>query len=55
MAAWNAPARDLTRRMTAMRKTIIQHDVAAWADGFLQELAATRPSHGKTVRPAERS
>jgi trehalose 6-phosphate synthase len=55
MEAWNAPPRDLTRRMKAMRKTIIQHDVAAWADGFLEELAATRPSHGKTVRPAERS
>jgi trehalose 6-phosphate synthase len=38
-----------------MRKTIIQHDVAAWADSFLQELAAVRPSHGKTVRPADRS
>jgi trehalose 6-phosphate synthase len=55
MEAWNAPARDLTRRMKAMRKTIIQHDVAAWADSFLQELAAVRPSHGKTVRPADRS
>ena len=55
MAAWNAPERDLTRRMRAMRKTIIQHDVAAWADRFLQELAAVRPSHGKTVRPVARS
>jgi len=55
MEAWNAPARDLTRRMRAMRKTIIQHDVAAWADSFLEELAAVRPSHGKTVRPADRS
>jgi trehalose 6-phosphate synthase len=55
MEAWNAPERDLTRRMRAMRKTIIQHDVAAWADRFLQELAAVRPSHGKTVRPVARS
>ena len=53
MEAWNATARDLTRRMRAMRKTIIQHDVAAWADSFLEELAAVRPSHGKTVRPAD--
>ena len=55
MEAWNAPERDLTRRMKAMRKTIIQHDVAAWADAFLAELAAVRPAHGKTVRPADRS
>jgi trehalose 6-phosphate synthase len=38
-----------------MRKTVTQHDVAAWADSFLGELAAVRPSHGKTVRPAKRS
>jgi trehalose 6-phosphate synthase len=54
MEAWNAQPRDLTRRMKAMRKTINQHDVAAWADTFLEELNAVRPSHGKTVRPAKR-
>jgi trehalose 6-phosphate synthase len=55
MEAWNAQPRDLTRRMKAMRKTINQHDVAAWADTFLEQLNAVRPSHGKTVRPAKRS
>jgi trehalose 6-phosphate synthase len=55
MEAWNAQPRDLTRRMRAMRKTIRQHDVAAWADTFLEELNSVRPSHGKTVRPAKRS
>jgi trehalose 6-phosphate synthase len=29
--------------------------VAAWADSFLEELAAVRPSHGKTVRPVKRT
>ncbi len=55
LEAYKAEGRDLTRRMKAMRKTIIQHDVAAWADSFLEELAAVRPSHGKTVRPAKRT
>jgi len=55
LEASRAPGRDLTRRMRAMRKTVIQHDVAAWADSFLEELAAVRPSHGKAVRPAKRA
>jgi trehalose 6-phosphate synthase len=55
LEASRAQARDLTRRMRAMRKTVIQHDVAAWADSFLEELAAVRPSHGKTVRAAKRA
>ncbi|WP_372729152.1 trehalose-6-phosphate synthase [Nocardioides sp.] len=53
--AYNADDRERTRRMRPMRKQIIQHDVVAWADSFLEELAAVRPSHGKTVRPARRS
>jgi trehalose 6-phosphate synthase len=53
--ASRAQSRDLTRRMRAMRKTVIQHDVAAWADSFLEDLAAVRPSHGKAVRPAKRA
>jgi len=55
LAASRAEGRDRTRRMRAMRKTVIQHDVAAWADSFLEELAAVRPSHGKAVRPAKRA
>jgi len=41
--------------MKAMRRTVTQHDVAAWADSFLSELSELRPSHGKSVRPAKRS
>jgi trehalose 6-phosphate synthase len=55
LEAYAADGRELTRRMRAMRKQVISHDVAAWADSFLAELAAVRPSHGKTVRPAKRS
>jgi len=41
--------------MKAMRKTVLDNDVAHWANRFLEELAARRPDHGKTVRPARRS
>ncbi|MCW2791133.1 MAG: trehalose 6-phosphate synthase [Nocardioides sp.] len=54
LEAFAADGRELNRRMRAMRKQVIAHDVAAWADSFLEELAAVRPSHGKTVRPAKR-
>jgi trehalose 6-phosphate synthase len=55
LEASRAQSRDLTRRMRAMRRTVIQHDVAAWADSFLEDLAAVRPSHGKAVRPVKRA
>jgi trehalose 6-phosphate synthase len=52
--AYNADGRDVARRMKAMRKQVMEHDVAAWADSFLAELSAVRSSHGKSVRPAKR-
>jgi trehalose 6-phosphate synthase len=55
LEASRAESRDLSRRMRAMRRTVIQHDVAAWADSFLEDLAAVRPSHGKAVRPVKRT
>ena len=55
LEAHRADKREITRRMKAMRKQVTEHDVAAWADKFLSELTAVRPSHGKTVRPAKRS
>ena len=54
MEAYQAPAKETTRRMRAMRKQVVDNDVAAWANSFLTELADTRPEHGKTVRPARR-
>ncbi len=55
LEAYRADERDLTRRMKAMRKTVRQNDVAAWAESFLAELTALRSSHGKSVRPPDRS
>ena len=56
LEAYQAEPRELTKRMKAMRKTIRQHDVAAWADAFMAELASVSHStHAKSVRPAKRS
>ncbi|WP_459971428.1 alpha,alpha-trehalose-phosphate synthase (UDP-forming) [Nocardioides pyridinolyticus] len=55
LEASRAEPKEITRRMKAMRKTVTQHDVAAWAQSFLTELAAVVPDHGKTVRPARKS
>ncbi len=52
LAAYEASPRELTKRMKAMRRTIIQHDVAAWANDFLEALGDIRP-HGKQVRPVK--
>ncbi|MDF9716062.1 trehalose-6-phosphate synthase [Nocardioides sp. ChNu-153] len=55
LAAHQADPKDRGRRMKAMRKTVTEKDVAFWAARFLEELSATRPDHGKTVRPARKS
>ncbi|MDP3891874.1 trehalose-6-phosphate synthase [Nocardioides sp.] len=55
LEACAAEPKEISRRMKAMRKTVMDKDVAAWAASFLDELAAIRPSHGKTVRPARRT
>jgi trehalose 6-phosphate synthase len=55
LEAMKADAKDLRRRMKAMRKTIREHDVKDWASGFLEVLGETRPMHHKQVRPASRS
>ncbi|MGD9959220.1 alpha,alpha-trehalose-phosphate synthase (UDP-forming) [Nocardioides sp.] len=48
--AYDAEPREINRRMRAMRKTVLENDVSRWAQHFLEELAATRPEHGKVVR-----
>ena len=55
LEAYRADDRETNRRMKAMRKTVLAHDVVAWANSFLEGLSAERPSHGKQVRPATRS
>jgi trehalose 6-phosphate synthase len=54
LEAYHAGPKELTRRMRAMRKTISQHDVKAWAQSFMTELDDVG-SHHKTVKPATRS
>jgi trehalose 6-phosphate synthase len=51
LAAAKADPRDRQRRMRAMRKTVRQADVAAWAKAFLDELDDVRPPHGKKLKP----
>jgi len=55
LEAYQAPERELERRMRAMRKQVSTNDVVAWADSFMTELADVRSDHGKLVRPARRS
>ncbi|UMG93475.1 trehalose-6-phosphate synthase [Nocardioides sp. TF02-7] len=54
LEAHRAEPKELTRRMRAMRKTVTQHDVKAWAASFMTELDDIG-SHRKMVRPATRS
>jgi trehalose 6-phosphate synthase len=53
--AARAEPRDRQRRMRAMRKTVRQADVAAWATAFLDELDEVRPPHGKKLKPSPSS
>ncbi len=39
LAAYQADAKERTKRMRAMRKTVINNDVAAWAARFLESMA----------------
>ena len=55
LAAYSAGEKERTRRMKAMRKTVAEHDVAAWAGSFLEELGGTAVTHEKNVKPASRS
>ena len=48
LAAYSADEKERTKRMKAMRKTVAEHDVAAWAGSFLEELGGTAVTHEKT-------
>jgi trehalose 6-phosphate synthase len=54
LEAYRAEPKELTRRMRAMRKTISQHDVRAWAASFMTELEDVS-QHTKNPRPVNRS
>ncbi|MGZ4436387.1 MAG: alpha,alpha-trehalose-phosphate synthase (UDP-forming) [Nocardioides sp.] len=55
LEACRADERELGKRMKAMRKTVSEHDVKDWAQGFLKVLREAMPPHAKQVRPARRS
>ena len=55
LAAYSADQKERTKRMKAMRKTVAEHDVAAWAGSFLEDLGGTAVTHEKNVKPARRS
>jgi trehalose 6-phosphate synthase len=56
LEAYEADPKEVARRMRAMRKTISQNDVKAWAKSFMTELEdVSGVEHQKTVRPANRS
>jgi len=53
--AYRADEKELTKRMKAMRKTVSNNDVAAWADSFMAALADVRDEHRKSLKPARGS
>jgi len=55
LAACSADEKERTKRMKAMRKTVAEHDVAAWAGSFLEDLGGTAVTHEKNVKPASRA
>ena len=48
--AHQASEKDAIRRMKAMRRTVLKHDVTAWANSFIEELSQVSPHH-KSVNP----
>ena len=48
--AAQAEPKEISRRMKAMRKQILEHDVDQWAAGFLEALASVPGAHGKSAR-----
>ncbi|GAA1926632.1 alpha,alpha-trehalose-phosphate synthase (UDP-forming) [Nocardioides marmoribigeumensis] len=53
LEAVDAPPKDLTKRMKAMRKTVRSHDVSDWAEEFIGMLKQARPDHRKRLRPSK--
>jgi trehalose 6-phosphate synthase len=51
LRAIEATPRDLRRRMKAMRKQVIEHDISRWASSFLDALRTEKPPHNKHPRP----
>src|SRR4051794_20366551 len=52
MEAYRTDGRDRARRMRAMRKTVRNNDVNAWAESFMTALTDVDNTHRKAVKPA---
>jgi trehalose 6-phosphate synthase len=52
LEAYQADEKELTKRMRAMRKTIRNNDVNAWAESFMTALTDVDNTHRKAVKPA---
>lgn len=52
LQAIGASERTASRRMRAMRKTVNEHDIEAWAGKFLGDLDEVQAPHTKKTRPA---
>src|SRR3954451_23040011 len=55
LAAMRADRRERSRRMKAMRKTVLEHDVKDWARRFLRVLEESGTEHSKELRPSTAS
>ena len=55
MEALEADPRENARRMRAMRKHVLEHDIEHWATAFLEDLATPREPHDKKMRPPGRT
>ncbi len=54
LEALTASPKEKGRRMRAMRKSVAENDVKAWASEYLRVLSETEPMHDKHVRSSER-
>lgn len=54
LVAMAASQKESQRRMKALRKQVIEHDIDAWANTFLEDLSNVRLTHDKSPRPARR-
>jgi trehalose 6-phosphate synthase len=52
LEAIQASDKERSRRMKALRKQVVENDIDAWANRFLDDLQHLRRTHDKTPRPA---
>jgi trehalose 6-phosphate synthase len=52
LEAYRADPKELTKRMRAMRKTVKNNDVTAWAESFMAALSDVRDPREKPAKPA---